>query len=186
VPVTHATPALVDHVLGLAEIRRNLVAGTRFDGRGVRLFLTGSGPGYCHHEPMRVHSETTRALLERIERVGADYGDELTGTDLVHLDYTLGNVLVHEDDPDRVAAIVDWGGAGAGDLAIDLAMLRFDLSWRAPDLGLEVEQTLRNEVDDATFLKVWAHASLRMVDWSIRHSQQENVDFWVSVSQRHL
>jgi Ser/Thr protein kinase RdoA (MazF antagonist) len=186
VPVTQATPALVDHVLGLAEIRRNLVAGTRFDGRGFRLFLTASGPGFCHHEPLRVHSDATRDLLERIERVGADYGDELRGTDLVHLDYTLGNVLVHEHDPDRVAAVVDWGGARAGDLALDLAVLRFDLSWRAPDLGLEVEQTLRNEIDDATFLKVWAHASLRLVDWSIRHYEDEIVDFWVALAQRHL
>src|SRR6476646_5803344 len=57
VPVTEATVALVDHVIGLAEIRRNLVAGTRFDGRGFNLFLTTSGPGFCHHEPLRTHSE---------------------------------------------------------------------------------------------------------------------------------
>jgi aminoglycoside phosphotransferase (APT) family kinase protein len=135
---------------------------------------------------MRAHSNATRALVERIEAIGAEYGDELSGSDLVHLDYTLGNVLVHEDDLDRVAAIVDWGGARAGDLALDLAILRFDLSWRAPALGVEVEQTLRNEIDDATFLRVWAHASLRMVDWSIRHYPDDVVDFWVALAQRHL
>jgi aminoglycoside phosphotransferase (APT) family kinase protein len=186
VPVTDATPALVDHVLGLAEIRRNLVAGTRFDGRPSNLFLTASGRGFCHHEPMRTHSEATRALLERIEAVGAEYGDELSGSDLVHFDYTLGNVLVHADDPDRVAAIVDWGAARAGDVAVDLTILRFDLSWRAPALGLDVEQILANEVDDATFLRVWAHASLRMVDWSIRHYPPDVVEFWVALAQRHL
>jgi aminoglycoside phosphotransferase (APT) family kinase protein len=186
VPVTEATPALVDHVLGLAEIRRNLVAGTRFDGRGFDLYLTATGPGFCHHEPMRTHSDATRDLLARIEAIGAEYGDELSGSDLVHLDYTLGNVLVYEDDPDRVAAIVDWDGARAGDLAIDLAILRFDLSWRAPALGLDVEETLRNEIDDATFLQVWAHASLRLVDWSIRHYPPEVVDHWVGLSFRHL
>jgi aminoglycoside phosphotransferase (APT) family kinase protein len=186
VPVTDATAALVDHVIGLAEIRRNLVAGTRFDGRGFNLFLTASGPGFCHHEPMRTHSDETRALVERIEAIGAEYGDELSGHDLVHLDYTLGNVLVHEDDPDRVAAIVDWGGARAGDLAIDLAILRFDLSWRAPAIGLDVEQTLQNEIDDTTFLRVWAHASLRLVDWSIRHYSEDVVDHWVALAYRHL
>ena len=185
VPVTETTVALVDHVIGLAEIRRNLVAGTRFEGRGFNLFLTTSGPGFCHHEPLRTHSEATRSLVARIETVGADYGDELSGSDLVHFDYHLGNVLVHEHDSDRVAAIVDWGGAHAGDLAVDLAILRFDLSWRAPAIGLEVEQTLRNEIDDATFLRVWAHASLRLVDWSIRHHAQD-VDHWVALSQRHL
>jgi aminoglycoside phosphotransferase (APT) family kinase protein len=103
----------------------------------------------------------------------------------VHLDYHLGNVLVHEHDRDRVVAIVDWGGARAGDLAIDLAILRFDLSWRGPAIGLDVEQTLRNEIDDATFLQVWAHASLRLVDWAIRHHVPD-VDHWVALSQRHL
>jgi Phosphotransferase enzyme family len=185
VPVTETTAALVDHVVGLAEVRRNLVAGTRFAGRGFNLFLTTSGPGFCHHDPLWVHSDATRALLVRIEAVGADCGDVLTGADLVHLDYHLGNVLVHEDDHDRVAAIVDWGGARAGDLAVDLAILRFDLSWRAPGIGLDVEQRLRNEIDDATFLQVWAHASLRLVDWAIRHHPQD-VDHWVALAHRHL
>jgi hypothetical protein len=85
-----------------------------------------------------------------------------------------------------VAAIVDWHGARGGDLAIDLAILRFDLSWRAPALGLDVEATLRNEVDDATFLKVWAHASLRMIDWSIRHHESDVVDYWIEFAHRHL
>ena len=186
VPVTEVSAALVDHVMGLAEIRRNLVAGTRFEGRAFDLFLTTSGPGFCHHEPMRTHSEATRSLIDRIEAIGAQLGSELSGSDLVHLDYTLGNVLVHEHDPNRVAAIVDWGGARAGDLAIDLAILRFDLSWRAPALGLDVEDTLRNEIDDATFLQVWAHASLRLVDWSIRYYSPEVVDHWVALSYRHL
>jgi len=185
VPVTETTAALVDHVVGLAELRRNLLTGTRFEGRGFDLFLTSSGPGFCHHEPLRVHSDATRALLSRIEAVGAEYGDVLTGADLVHLDYHLGNVLVDEHDHDRVAAIVDWGGARAGDLAVDLALLRFDLSWRAPAIGLEVEQTLRNEIDGETFLRVWAHASLRLVDWAIRHHPRD-VDHWVSLSHRHL
>ncbi len=185
VPVTETTAALVDHVVGLAELRRNLLLGTRFEGRGFNLFLTESGPGFCHHEPLRVHSDATRALLARIEAVGVEYGDVLTGADLVHLDYHLGNVLVHEHDRDRVAAIVDWGGARAGDLAVDLAILRFDLSWRGPAIGLDVEQTLRNEIDDATFLRVWAHASLRLVDWAIRHYSHD-VDHWVALSHRHL
>jgi aminoglycoside phosphotransferase (APT) family kinase protein len=185
VPVTEVTAALVDHVVGLAELRRNLLVGTRFEGRGFDLFLTTSGPGFCHHEPLRTHSDATRALLARIEAIGAEYGDLLSGTDLVHLDYHFGNVLVHEHDRERVAAIVDWGGARAGDLAVDLTILRFDLSWRAPTFAGDVELTLRNEIDDVTFLRVWAHASLRLVDWSIRHHPQD-VDHWVALAQHHL
>ena len=67
VAVTDVSAALVDHVVGLAEVRRNLVAGTRFEGRGFSLFLTTSGPGFCHHEPLRAHSDAD-ACVARSDR----------------------------------------------------------------------------------------------------------------------
>ena len=57
--------------------------------------------------------------------------------------------------------------------------------WRAPPIGLEVEQTLANEIDGETFLRVWAHASVRLVDWAIRHHSHD-VEHWVALSHRHL
>jgi aminoglycoside phosphotransferase (APT) family kinase protein len=50
----------------------------------------------------------------------------------VHYDYHLGNILVDPHDPSRVTAILDWDGARPGSVAIELAVLAFDLTHRSP------------------------------------------------------
>ena len=185
VPVVDVSPVLVERVVDLAEMRRGILGGTPYAQRPCPLFLVSSGPGFCHHGPLRQHTVATRDLVARIEAVGAEVGDSITGSDLVHLDYHLGNVLVAPDDPDRVVAIVDWDGARAGDIALDLTILRFDLSWRAPSLGTEVERHLQAATDPQRFQQAWAHASLRLVDWAIRHHPHE-VDHWLTLAWTHL
>lgn len=135
--------------------------------------------------PLRRHSAATRSLLTRIQEVGGELGDSLTGADLLHFDYTLGNILVDAHDHDRVVAVVDWDGARPGDLVLDLVVLRFDLSWRAPDLGDDLERQITSRADASAFRQAWAHTSLRLVDWTIRH-QPESVDHWVSLAGRYL
>lgn len=185
VRVDGVSAALVDRMAELAEMRHGLLAETPFAGVPCHLYLTASGPGFCHHEPLRHHNAATRELLTRIENTGAELGDSLDATDLVHFDYTLGNTIVDEHDPDRVTGIIDWDGARAGDLALDLVILRFDLSWRAPDLGERLERHLLDSTDGRTFRIAWAHASLRLVDWTIRH-QPAAVDHWVALARRQL
>lgn len=179
---TAVTPALLEHAVALADLRRGLASGAVGARESCALHLTAPGPGFCHHEPLRRHGPETRALLGRIESVGRSEGDTLDGTDVLHFDYTFANVLVG-DDPDRVVAVVDWDGARPGRLVLDLVILRFDLSWRAPDLGDRLERTL---VDDPGFLRAWAHQSLRLVDWSIRHEPEPVVDHFVGLARRHL
>ena len=82
--------------------------------------------------------------------------------------------------------MIDWGGARPGDLGVDLAILAFDLTWRSPGPPQQrVEAHLRRTTDPDTFARVWAHASLRLVDWSIRHHPGD-VDHWVAVARRHV
>ena len=177
------TDALVDHVIELAERRRGLLADAAQPA--MALYLREDGPGFCLHEPLRSFSRDTSALLAAIEAVG-ERGDTAPGTDVVHLDYHLGNILVTDDEPDRVAAVIDWGGARPGSIAVDLAILAFDLTWRAPGaIQQRVESYLQATTDAATFQCMWAHASLRLLDWSIRH-HPEHVDHWVAVARRHL
>lgn len=185
VPPSTASAALVDRVVELAELRRGLLRDTRFADEPCPLHLTTSGPGFCHHEPLRRHSAETRSILDRIEAIGAELGDSLTGDDLVHFDYTLGNVLVDEHDPHRVVGVVDWDGARAGDLVLDLVVLRFDLSWRAPDVGDRLGRQVVEATDERAHRLAWAHVSLRLIDWTIRH-QPEAVDHWTTLARRHL
>lgn len=185
VPVTTVTSALIDRMLELAERRQGLLAGTDFASQPSSLYLTSDGPGFCLHAPLRAHDRNTRALLATIEAIGADDGDTMTGPDLVHYDYHLGNVLVEPSHPGEVTAIVDWGGARGGVIGLDLVILAFDLTRRSPSTAERVEQHLQRSVTDAEFRRLWAHASLRLVDWALRHNP-EYVDHWITVAQRHL
>ena len=182
---TEVSVALADHAIELAEIRRGLLAGTAREGSGSSLYLVEDGPGFCLHGPLRSFSSDTADLVEAIEAIGRIPAAE-RGADIVHLDYHCGNLLVTDEHPDRVAAVIDWGGARPGDLGIDLAILAFDLTWRSPGpVQQRVEAHLRRTTDPDTFARVWAHASLRLVDWSIRHHPAD-VDHWVAVARRHL
>jgi len=187
VPVTGPVgPRLVDHVLELAERRRRVLHGHPLAGEASSLSLRADGPGYCLHGPLADHDHRSRGLRERIEEIGAEPGaDELRGADLVHFDYHLGNVLVDAARGDRVSAIVDWDGARAGDVGLDLAILAFDLSRRAPELAHRVERRLLDTTDRRDVRRFWAHAALRMVDWSLRH-HPEHVEHWLAVAPRYL
>ena len=113
VRVSATTPLLVERALALVSDRRDVLRDEARAMPNLPLFLTRSGPGFWHHEPLRTFDDSTRRVLERVEAIGADLGDSLGGNDLVHFDYTLGNVLVARDDPERIVAVVDWDGVGA-------------------------------------------------------------------------
>jgi hypothetical protein len=106
--------ALAGALVGLADKRRGLLAGTAFAGMPMPLYLTSPGPGFCLHEPLRAFGPKTAALLERVHAVGERHGDHLVGDDIVHYDYHPGNVLVDPDRPDVVSWVVDWGGVRPG------------------------------------------------------------------------
>jgi Phosphotransferase enzyme family len=181
------TPGLIDRLLKLVECRRGLTAGTAFAGQPLPLYLRSDGPGFCLHDPVRTFSATTAVLLDAIEdAVDDDDDDQLDGVDVVHLDFHIGNVLVDPGDPARVVAIVDWGGAAPGQVELDLAILAFDLTWRSPGpIQERVERHLLETTEQRLFAKVWAHASLRLLDWTVRHFPHD-IDHWTTVAARHL
>lgn len=187
VPVPGAPgPGLVDHLLELAERRRGLLRGHRLAYEQTSLSLRADGQGYCLHAPLADHDDRTRALLAHVEAIGAEPGaDAFGGEDLVHFDYHTGNVLVDGRDAHRVTAIVDWTGARGGDVALDLAVLAFDVSRRAPDLAARVERRLLDTTAPADVRRIWAHVALRMVDWALRH-HPEHLDHWLAVAPRYL
>lgn len=183
-PPTVVTEPLLDQVLELAARRRSLLAGKPVAARPLQLHLVRDGPGYCLHEPLRTFSPRSAALFARVEEIGAG-ADEVVGDDLVHFDYHLGNVLVADDDPELITAIVDWDGACAGPIGLDLALLAFDCSLRTTQrLEERVARSLHACVSDDQARRLCAHVALRLVDWSIRHGG--DVEHWLSVSERRL
>jgi len=101
------------------------------------------------------------------------------GDDLCHLDFHPGNMLV---DGGRITGLVDWDGSCRGNRYLDLVTLRFDLALRAPDLTGWLDGLLRDAVPAEQLAAFWAHMSLRLVDWAIRHHGPAEVDLWLSVA----
>ncbi|SEH02382.1 Phosphotransferase enzyme family protein [Nonomuraea solani] len=152
---------------------RGVLAG-RADLPALRLYLREDGPGFCLHGSLRSYDSRTRYLLDQIEEIGHAFPDTLEGDDLVHTDFHPENVLVDENG--IVTGVIDWDGAVRGNADFDLFTLRFDLAHRAPDLQVSVP--------DAVAVVCWAHMSLRMVDWAIRHFAAPDVTIWLDIAQR--
>jgi hypothetical protein len=159
---------------------RGLLAG-RDDVPAVPLYLRADGPGYCLHEPLARYDRRTARLLAAVEEAGAAVPERLAGDDLVHLDFHPENVLV--DAAGAVTGVVDWDGAGRGDGYLDLFTLRFDLARRAPGLGRWLGEQLAGAAPEDVILASWAHMSLRLVDWSIRHFGASHVTTWLEVAE---
>ena len=183
VAVTDVSDRFVERMLALAQLRVGAVP-TSLRAASSPLYLTADGPGFCLHGPLRDHDARTRDLLARIEAVGSEC-DDAPGDDIVHFDYHAGNVLVAPGDPDEIVAIVDWAGARAASIGLDLVIFAFDLAWRSDRLSNRVADELAARVTDTQFRALWAHGALRLVDWSIRHYPSD-VDHWVNFSNRRL
>jgi aminoglycoside phosphotransferase (APT) family kinase protein len=173
-------PSIVDRPLVEAMLELNSVMkGLLATGPAIDLFLRTSGPGFCLHEPLAGYDRRTARVLDWIHDVGMER-DTADGTDLVHMDFHPGNILVHDG---RISGIVDWDGAGRGDRHLDLVTLRFDLAGRAPDLTGWLDGLLRDAVPADRLRAYWAHMSLRLVDWAIRHHTSAEVDLWIATAE---
>lgn len=151
------------------------------DDPAPSLYLREDGPGFCLHQPLAAYGRRTARLLAEIEQVGAAVPERLAGTDLVHFDFHPENVLV--DGAGTVTGVVDWDGAGRSHGYFDLYTLRFDLARRAPDLGRWLAGRMRGTAPDEVVLACWAHMSLRLVDWCIRHYTAPYVTTWLEVAE---
>lgn len=69
------------------------------------------------------YSDRSRRLLGRLLEIDAGHPFEMTGDDVVHLDYSLGNVLF--DRHGKISGIVDWNfGIARGDRRFALLSMR--------------------------------------------------------------
>jgi aminoglycoside phosphotransferase (APT) family kinase protein len=170
----------LDQALALNELQAQALA-KRPDIPTVSLHLSEDGPGFCLHEPLRAHNRRTAKLESWIAEVGAAYPRELAGDDAMHLDFHPGNLLAVDG---KLTGVVDWDGAARGDRRLDLVTLRFGV--HAGSTGA-VEARLDELLDglpEEVLRPLWAHMSLRMADWAIRHFTAADVDHWVDLAER--
>jgi hypothetical protein len=180
-PVSHLTNALLDQALALNNLQAGQLAGNAII-RPVRLYLTSDGPGYCLHQPLREHSARTRALDRWITTTGASHPGHLSGDDAVHFDYQPANILTDRAD---ITGVVDWDGAGRGDRRFDLVTLRFGMhAITADPAATERLDQLLDALPPHVLAPMWAHMSLRMTDWAIRHFTLSDVDHWLDLAEQ--
>jgi 8-oxo-dGTP pyrophosphatase MutT (NUDIX family) len=168
--------------LALHEMHADALAG-RTDIPAYNLYLRGDGPGYCLHEPLRRFSRRTAALERRIAAIGAAYPEHLPGDGAVHGDFHPGNMLAVDG---VITGVVDWDGAARGDHRFDLAVLRFGIH---PDGDRDVVARLDDLLDalpEEIARPAWAHISLRMSDWAIRHFPPDQVDRWLDLAHQRI
>lgn len=178
-PVT-VSRRVIESMIEVNRRCRELLIDRR-DLPAASLYLQVDGPGYCLHEPLARFDRRTARLLDAVEEIGAAGPEHLTGDDLVHFDFHPENVLVN--DSGTVTGVVDWDAVCAGNADFDLITLRFDLARRAPDLGRWLDGILADTVPEAVMRLCWAHMSLRIVDWSIRHLTPAHVTTWLDIAE---
>jgi hypothetical protein len=181
--IDHLDVHHLDRVLDVHRIQANALAD-RGDIPAYQLHLVADGPGYCLHEPLRQFSRRTAALERRISRCGAEDPGHLPGNDAVHGDFHPGNILAAHG---AITGVVDWDGAGRGDHRFDLVVLRFGIHPdRADREVVERLDALLDALPAAILRPAWAHMSLRMTDWAIRHFPPGDVGQWVDLAEQRI
>lgn len=184
-PPRRVTPELVESMVAVHDRLRGALAD-RTDVPSGSLYLQQSGPGFCLHETLQAHSTRTRRLLSRIRRIGDTTSTTMSGHDLVHMDFQPANVLV--DDTGALTGVIDWDGATRGDADMALVVLLFGLhatSGTAAPIA-RLEERLRRQIPADLLRAYWAHMSLRMVDWALRHHEPDDVDTWLQLAETGL
>ena len=194
-PPRHIDPSIVDAMVAVNESFAGLLA----DWPQVevpQLHLRESGEGTCLHETLQRYDDRSRKLLGWIQDVATTGPDQLTGHDLVHWDFGPGNVLF--DPTGAVTGVVDWFTIARGDRHFGLMKLRFILEWVAavtPTCGYPtVSAAAISRLDDlldqllkpATYDLYWAHWSLALIDWTIRHGTQSKIDCYLDLASTHI
>jgi aminoglycoside phosphotransferase (APT) family kinase protein len=158
------------------------------------LHLRLSGAVFPRHEVLEEHSERSRRLLRRILEVGRGEPHEMSGDDLVHPDYTLGNVLYSDG---RVSGVVDWNwGVGRGDRHLSLVRIYVDLSWstlyegggqyRVQRSALRRMDEVLDSIDPDLLRTYWAHVTLNQLHWAILYHPPEVIDLFLRFGEGRL
>lgn len=178
-PIERLDGSGLDQALAL----NNLQAGQLAEHPTIphpNLYLREDGPGFCLHGPLREFRPRSKALDRWI--TATDSPDFLSGDDAVHLDFHPSNLLAVDG---KITGVIDWDGAARGDRRLDLVTLRFGI--HADNPVPSVVQRLDALLDtfpDEVLRPLWAHMSLRMVDWAIRHFTPAEVDHWLDLAEQ--
>jgi len=158
-----------------------LQAGTAVDGdtswpATIVESVTAGFSEFCVVGTLERHSDASRDLLRLCRDVVDRQAVNLTSNrDVVHMDFTLANVLVEDG---VVTGVIDWGGTRTGDRLFDLATLVYYARGEAPEL----EEYVVERIGRSGLSVYLAHMAVRQSDWSLRHHGTDAGDSAVEYS----
>jgi aminoglycoside phosphotransferase (APT) family kinase protein len=147
-------------------------------------------------EPIEQHSSRARRLLGAIRSTGCgDRTTEVVGTDLVHVDLTVSNMLF--DPEGTITGVVDWNyGVARGDRRYGLVKLLHTLSFDAATAPADVRPTdaavrrveavLATCLAPETLRRYWAHQTVNMLYASFRWGTQEAFTTYLELGESKL
>lgn len=190
-PVRELSAAVIDAMVEANESFTGLLAD-RPDVPIPAMYLRDGDPDHANHDLLEQYSDRSRRLLARIREVGANEPHEMVGNDLVHPDYTFGNVLY--DDRGDVSGIVDWNwGVLRGDRRYALAQIYIDIFWGslAPGSGSRsaldrLDEVVRELVDPQLLQMYFAHITLDQLDSWIRYKNRGATDRFLRMGEHLL
>lgn len=179
-PIRRLSERALTEALAFNQLQSGLLAD-RLDVPELELFLDVDGPGFCLHGPLRAHDRRTARLDEWVTSM--ELGS-LRGVDAVHVDFHPGNLLAVDGS---ISGIIDWDGAGRGDCRLDLVTLRFGVHGGGSEPGVvERLDAVLDEIPAEVLRPLWAHMSLRQVDWAIRHDTPADVTHWLELAEQRV
>lgn len=193
-PADRTDRAVIDAMVAMNERFAGLLAD-RPDVPIPPLHLRESGPLFPRHETLAEHSDRSRQMLRLIREIGSGEPHEMVGDDLVHVDFTVPNVLF--DDSGEITGVVDWNfGLARGDRRFGLIKLFFDLTWavateegrrRVDQDALDRLNDVLEETLEPDLLRAyWAHWTLYQLHWAILSGESYVIDLHLDLGESRL
>lgn len=154
--------------------------------------LQRGGYGRAKHHLLQNHDGRSRRLLQRIYQIGETEPHEMCGVDLVHPDYTFGNILY--DDHGRLSGVVDWNwGIGRGDRHLALVRIYIDLFWGTLNPGnghrsafARLDEIVQQLIEPNLLRMYWAHITLEQLSSWIHQGQTEAISLFQRFGEYRL
>lgn len=193
-PRNDINPTMIDAIVDLNDRFAHLLDHRR-DVPVLPLCLDSSGDPYPKHEVLAAHSDRSRRVLDEIRAIGVSGPVAMTGTDLVHIDLTLPNILFDEVTG-MISGIVDWNlGAHRGDRHLALVKTRFEQEWGLHSskpkpaevaAAAHLDEILRHRVRPARLKAYWAHRMLYQLHFALQFAPREVVEWHLEVAEARL
>ncbi|MBM7785494.1 phosphotransferase [Tenggerimyces flavus] len=190
-PARRVDADVIDAMVSMNDRFAGLLAG-RPDVPILPMLLQRGGSGEPKHHVLENHSARTRRLLHAIHEIGDEEPHEMSGDDLVHPDYTFGNVLY--DDRQHVSGVVDWNwGVSRGDRHLALVRIYIDLFWSTlypgsvdQSASARLDEVVEELIDPHVLRMYWAHVTLGQLSYWIRDENSEAIALFQRFGEHRL